>query len=214
MPAAESNNPEEPVGMADVNETNVADNAAAAPPVPPAAEAAGGGGGDNNVHQDNNNNNAMMDLSPYFNTLIDTLHRNNDTQNNAAGGDTNNAPQLRSMMVALLWNGVELIANAGRAASFGSQQQQQGGGGALFAVDTIGSSDSTNAASSSSVLPSKFAAVYLYAVAQNIIALEEVVLQGQGFAVASGSAGMVMDVLDGGVSIKQVAEIVSVSFVS
>jgi len=207
MPAAEANDdthPEEP-GMANVNEINVADNATAA--AAPSADAAAYNNNARNseVHNDD----AMMDLSPYFNTLIDTLYRNNDMQNAAAGGDnsnnSSNAPQLRSMMVSLLWNGVELIANAGRA-SLGSDQHQ----GALFAVDTIGGGSDNTAASASScyLLPPKFAAVYLYAVAQNIVALEEVVLQGQGLA--ANSAGMVMDVLDGGVCIKQVADIISV----
>ena len=167
------------------------------PSAPPAAEAAVGGVRGNNTVQENNN--AMMDLSPYFNTLIDTLHRNNDNQQNAAaaagGTNNNNAPQLRSMMVSLLWNGVELIATAGRA-SLGQQ-------GALFAVDTIGGSSGGNS------FPSKFAAVYLYAVAQNIVALEEVVLQGQGSIPGAG----LMDLADVGMSIKQVAEIVSVSVV-
>ena len=196
MSASEENDNNIQPGMADdANKTNnVADNDNAAPP---AAEAAVGGVRGNNTVQENNN--AMMDLSPYFNTLIDTLHRNNDNQQNAAaaagGTNNNNAPQLRSMMVSLLWNGVELIATAGRA-SLGQQ-------GALFAVDTIGGSSGGNS------FPSKFAAVYLYAVAQNIVALEEVVLQNQGSIPGAG----LMDLADVGMSIKQVAEIVSVSVV-
>ena len=187
--------PEEPgVAGGDANETNAAENAA--PPVPPAAAGGGGGGG-------GLGDNRMMDLSPYFNTLIDTLHRNNDTTQNAAAAgannnNNNNAPQLRSMMVSLLWNGAEQIAIAARA-SFAQQPPPQGGQGAFFAVDTIGGR------SDNSFLPPKFAAVYLYAVAQNIVALEEIVLQA--------GQGVVMDVMDGGISIKQVAEIVSVSVV-
>ena len=201
MSAAGANDgiiPEEPgVAGGDVNDTNAAENAA--PPVPPAAAEAAAGGGGGGL-----GDNTMMDLSPYFNTLIDTLHRNNDTTQNAAAAgannnnnNNNNAPQLRSMMVSLLWNGAEQIAIAARA-SF-AQQQPQGGQGAFFAVDTIGGR------SDNAVLPPKFAAVYLYAVAQNIVALEEIVLQA--------GQGVVMDVMDGGISIKQVAEIVSVSAV-
>jgi hypothetical protein len=152
------------------------------------------------------------------------LHRNNDNDTVAnsapaaaaaaatANGSNNssNAPQLRSMMVSLLWNGVELIATAGRA-SFGQQQQNQQQG-TQFVVETVGGDnyDTTAAASStSSIFPPKFAAVYLYAVAQNIVALEEIVLQQERLTTADGN---VMDVLDGGVSVKQVAEIISVSF--
>ena len=201
MSAAGANNdgiilPEDPgVAGVDANETNAAENAA--PPVPPAAAEAAAGGGGGGL-----GDNRMMDLSPYFNTLIDTLHRNNDTTQNAAAAgannNNNNAPQLRSMMVSLLWNGAEQIAIAARA-SFAQQQPPQGGQGAFFAVDTIGGR------SDNSFLPPKFAAVYLYAVAQNIVALEEIVLQA--------GQGVVMDVMDGGISIKQVAEIVSVSVV-
>ncbi len=195
------------------------DSNAAAPPLPPAANNAAA---DNNIQQDNTTTTAapMIDLSPYFNTLIDSLHRSNDNVANSAptaaaaatANGSNNTPQLRSMMVSLLWNGVELIANAGRA-SFGQQQQnQQQQGGTQFVVDTVGgdNNDTTTAASStSSIFPPKFAAVYLYAVAQNIVALEEIVLQQERLTTADGN---VMDVLDGGVSVKQVAEIISVSF--
>lgn len=194
------------------------DSNAAPPPLPPAANNAAGD--NNNIQQDDTITTApMIDLSPYFNTLIDSLHRNNDSLANsapaaaAANGSNNNsnAPQLRSMMVSLLWNGVELIANAGRA-TFGQQQQNQQQG-TQFVVDTVGgdNNDTTTAASSStsSIFPPKFAAVYLYAVAQNIVALEEIVLQQERLTTADGT---VMDVLDGGVSVKQVAEIISVSF--
>jgi len=190
--------PEEPgVAGGDANEPNAAENAA--PPVPPAAAEAAAGGGGGGL-----GDNRMMDLSPYFNTLIDTLHRNNDTTQNAAAAgannNNNNAPQLRSMMVSLLWNGAEQIAIAARA-SFAQQPPPQGGQGAFFAVDTIGGR-TDNAA----FLPPKFAAVYLYAVAQNIVALEEIVLQA--------GQGVVMDVMDGGISIKQVAEIVSAASIA
>ena len=167
----------------------------AAPPLPPPEdEAARGGGGDLG-------DNAMLDLSPYFNTLIDTLHRSNENaaNQNAAAGENNannNAPQLRSMISSLLWNGAEQIATATRA-SF------QGQGGSLFAVDTFGGQNNNNVAAAvaaAAIFPPKFAAVYLYAVAQNIDALEEIVQVGHQGAV-----------MDGGISIKQVAEIVSVS---
>lgn len=190
-------------------------NAAPPPPLPPAANNAA----DNNIQQDDTTTTApMIELSPYFNTLIDSLHRNNDNVANSApaaaaaaasaNGSTNsnNAPQLRSMMVSLLWNGVELIANAGRA-SFGQQQQNQQQG-TQFVVETVGG-DNNDTTSTSSIFPPKFAAVYLYAVAQNIVAFEEIVLQQERLTTADGN---VMDVLDGGVSVKQVAEIISVSF--
>mmetsp|Transcript_6985 Transcript_6985/g.11400 ORF Transcript_6985/g.11400 Transcript_6985/m.11400 type:complete len:661 (-) Transcript_6985:36-2018(-) len=166
------------------NETSVENVAAAGE-----AEAASGGDlGDN----------AMLDLSPYFNTLIDTLHRSNDsaTAQNAAAGD---APQLRSMIVSLLWNGAEQISTAA-GASFGQQPQGQG---AFFAVDTFGGHSDNNAAAA--IFPPKFAAVYLYAVAQNIVALEEIVQLGH-----EG----VMNMMDGGISIKQVAEIVSAASIA
>ena len=197
-----------------------ADDSNAAPPLPPAANNAA----DNNIQQDDTTTAAapMIDLSPYFNTLIDSLHRNNDNgtvANSApaaaaaaatANGNNNssNAPQLRSMMVSLLWNGVELIANAGRA-SFGQQQQQNQQQGTQFVVETVGGDNNDTTTSTSSIFPPKFAAVYLYAVAQNIVALEEIVLQQERLTTADGT---VMDVLDGGVSVKQVAEIISVSF--
>ncbi len=195
---------------ADANETIVGDNVAA-PPVPPAAaevEAAGGGSGAGGLVD-----NTAFDLSPYFNTLIDTLHRSNDAAQNsvaaAAGGpnnNNNNALQLRSILVSLLWNGAEQIATAAQA-NFGQQLQ---GLGAAFAVDIIGGqSDNDNAAAANaSFFPPKFAAVYLYAVGQNIVALEEIVR----LEASLSSQGLVsMDVADGGISIKQVVEIVRVS---
>jgi hypothetical protein len=213
---------EAPAVAVEADDSNAA---APPPPLPPAANNAA----DNNIQQDDTTTAAapMIDLSPYFNTLIDSLHRNNDngTVANSApaaaaaaatanGSNSNsNAPQLRSMMVSLLWNGVELIATAGRA-SFGQQQQNQQQG-TQFVVETVGgdNNDTTTAASSStstsSIFPPKFAAVYLYAVAQNIVALEEIVLQQERLTTTDGN---VMDVLDGGVSVKQVAEIISVSF--
>ena len=196
-----------------------ADDSNAAPPLPPAANNAAA---DNNIQQDDTTATAapMIDLSPYFNTLIDSLHRNNDNVANSApaaaaaaatangNNNSSNAPQLRSMMVSLLWNGVELIANAGRA-SFGQQQQQNQQQGTQFVVETVGGDNNDTTTSTSSIFPPKFAAVYLYAVAQNIVALEEIVLQQERLTTADGT---VMDVLDGGVSVKQVAEIISVSF--
>ena len=195
---------------ADANETIVGDNVAA-PPVPPAAEveAAGGGSGAGGLVD-----NTAFDLSPYFNTLIDTLHRSNDAVQNsvaaAAGGtnnNNNNALQLRSILVSLLWNGAEQIATAAQA-NFGQQLQ---GLGAAFAVDIIGGqsdNDNAAAATTASFFPPKFAAVYLYAVAQNIVALEEIVR----LEASLSSQGLVsMDVADGGISIKQVVEIVRVS---
>lgn len=165
----------------------------AAPPLPPPDEAARGGGGDLG-------DNAMLDLSPYFHTLIDTLHRSNENaaNQNAAAEENNvnnNAPLLRSMISSLLWNGAEQIATATRA-SF------QGQGGSLFAVDSFGGQSNNNVAAvaAAAIFPPKFAAVYLYAVAQNIDALEEIVQVGHQGAV-----------MDGGISIKQVAEIISVS---
>mmetsp|Transcript_17703 Transcript_17703/g.27764 ORF Transcript_17703/g.27764 Transcript_17703/m.27764 type:complete len:689 (+) Transcript_17703:90-2156(+) len=193
---------------ADANETIVGDNVAA-PPVPPAAEveAAGGGSGAGGLVD-----NTAFDLSPYFNTLIDTLHRSNDAVQNsvaaaAAGGtnnNNNNALQLRSILVSLLWNGAEQIATAAQA-NFGQQLQ---GLEAAFAVDIIGGQsdyDNAAAATTASFFPPKFAAVYLYAVAQNIVALEEIVR----LEASLSSQGLVsMDVADGGISIKQVVEIV------
>jgi len=204
---------EAPAVAVEADDSNAA---APPPPLPPAANNAA----DNNIQQDDTTTAAapMIDLSPYFNTLIDSLHRNNDNDTVAnsasavatANGSNNssNTPQLRSMMVSLLWNGVELIATAGRA-SFGQQQNQQHG--TQFVVETVGgdNNDTTAASSTSSIFPPKFAAVYLYAVAQNIVALEEIVLQQERLTTADGN---VMDVLDGGVSVKQVAEIISVSF--
>ena len=73
----------------------------------------------------------------------------------------------------------------------------------------MGGDNNDTTTTSSSIFPPKFAAVYLYAVAQNIVALEEIVLQQERLTAADGN---VMDVLDGGVSVKQVAEIISVSF--
>lgn len=205
--------------VADANEANiVADNVAAAPPVvPPAAEAEAAAGGGNAAAGPVDN--TMFDLSPYFNTLIDTLHRSNDTVQNAAaaaGGTNNNnhALQLRSILVSLLWNGAEQIATAANATSFG-QQSQGGLGATTFAVDIIGgqsSSDNDNApaaAAIASFFPSKFAAVYLYAVAQNIVALEDIVLR----EASASSQGLEMDLGDGGISTTQVVEIVRVSVV-
>lgn len=182
-----------------IDETIIADNPAA-PPLPPAAQAEAAGGADPII------DNAAFDLSPYFNTLIDALHPTfaggNDNNNN-----NNNAMQFRSVFVSLLWNGAEQIATAA-SATFG-QQSLGGLGAAAFAVDVMGGQNEHDIATAASFFSPKFAAVYLYAVAQNIVSLEEIVLRE---ASLSGQ-GLQMDVGDGGISTKQVVEIVGVSVV-
>ena len=215
------------------------------PPLPSAAadEAASGGGGvfgDKEVSVGDEATAAMMeDLAPYFSALVDSLHRNNDANNNnnnnsATNNDTsssNSAAQSRSLMVSLLWNGVELITaaaaaggprgignnyiNIGDGSIVSGHHEQQGAAaagsrGTFFIVDH--DHVVSGASFSAMTFPPKFAAVYLFAVAQNIVALEEVVLQQMmGLGRAGGGGGAVMDVLEGGISVKQVAEIVSVS---
>jgi len=137
------------------------------------------------------------DLSTYFATLRNTLQRQNG--NSATGG-------VRSSMVVLLWDGVSPIVEAGNAAgrnNFGFED-----------VSAVGGNASAAGGGRAAMSPNQ-AALYLYAVAQNIVALEAAVLGSRPpnalFAAAAGGMmdGMGPSNVGGGVTAKQVAEIIS-----
>eukprot|EP00571_Detonula_confervacea_P006983 CAMPEP_0172322172 /NCGR_PEP_ID=MMETSP1058-20130122/45177_1 /TAXON_ID=83371 /ORGANISM="Detonula confervacea, Strain CCMP 353" /LENGTH=743 /DNA_ID=CAMNT_0013037833 /DNA_START=13 /DNA_END=2247 /DNA_ORIENTATION=- len=173
-----------------------------APPDAAAGEApdAAAGGNDAPPPLPNENN-----LTTYFTTLSTTLQRQNNGNN-----------MIRSSIASLLWEGVAPIVAAGN----------ESGGNVFLAFESSAPPAAAGDAIRAAAMSPNQAALYLYAVAQNIVALESAVLGSQSspamYATAAGAgAGGMMDGMGpsnllmgnnsvgGGVTAKQVAEIVS-----
>ena len=173
-----------------------------------------------------------VDLSAYFAALSKTILRQNnifiaDTTHTATGTTsdavTSNASgYMKSSSVAvLLWEGVGPILAAGRSCEIGGTSTDDGGGTGEF-----------SSSFSSGLITPQQAALYLYAVAQNIVALESAVLGTLSNILASNAnaaasvdgtmgCGTLFNNAHGNVNMgrtlktimaNQVAEIVSVSF--
>ena len=141
------------------------------------------------------------DLSSYFATLQGALAQQRSTNGNSATG-------IGSTVVSLLLDGTTLVVAAGNAAGVDIWG---------FMSATAGTHNSPPGA----LLTPRQAALYLYAVGQNVVALEAAVLGSRlppamFAAAAGGGGGFDMDEANvggggGGITSKQVAEIVSVS---
>ena len=139
------------------------------------------------------------DLSSYFATLQGALAQQRSTNGNSATG-------IGSTVVSLLLDGTTLVVAAGNAAGVDIWG---------FMSATAGTHNSPPGA----LLTPRQAALYLYAVGQNVVALEAAVLGSRpppAMFAAAGGGGFDMDEANaggggGGITAKQVAEIVSVS---
>lgn len=148
-----------------------------------------------NAKHNNNNTPSNPDnadgLSPYFATL---LGRNNSQHLHSSTS--------RLAMVLLLWNGVEAILAAGAVSGIvGGWDGMAGIGGvvggddgrddlirSIMGNEVDGNDDAAQMVTMT--LKSKDAASYLYAVASNVIALEEAVLRsGYNWRMSGGGSG-------------------------
>ena len=139
------------------------------------------------------------DLSSYFATLQGALSQQRSANGNSATG-------IGSTVVSLLLDGTSLVVAAGNAAG----------------VDIWGfmsAAAGTHNSPPGALLTPRQAALYLYAVGQNVVALEAAVLGSRpppAMFAAAGGGGFDMDEANvggggGGITAKQVAEIVSAS---
>ena len=152
------------------------------------------------------------DIATYFANLQTAILRQASSDGNSATGGSGSGGMR---LMTLLWEGVAPITAVGNAV-FGSSRN----GGIHLGFESNTNNVASDASSRGGPMNSNQAALYLYAVAQNIVGLEAAVLGSRNSSqmFAAGGGGMPGGALDvppsmngGGISAKQVAEIVSVS---
>ena len=152
------------------------------------------------------------DIATYFANLQTAILRQASSDGTSATGGSGSGGMR---LMTLLWEGVAPITAVGNAV-FGSSRN----GGIHLGFESNTNNVASDASSRGGPMNSNQAALYLYAVAQNIVGLEAAVLGSRNSSqmFAAGGGGMPGGALDvppsmngGGISAKQVAEIVSVS---